>query len=378
MGIDFKRVRRKGSGVLLLLLVLGFGIGYPLGFWLGSDQPTDDLLTMVYSSEKKGWIEDLVVPFKQWYYQQTNRTVSVSFRSMGSREMVTAIQTGEIKPILWSPASSLEVSLCNTENPGIINFSKVYNFIYSPTVIGTWNETPYASINGFADLRTFAMAPGDLRFAHTDPRLSNSGYTSMIMQIAAYFNFSTGAFYNASRITVANITGPESINEAMANWLRGIEQEADYYGKSTGYLAEKAKTDYDVFYVYESNIVDLNRDPTLTKKAIAIYPTEGFYLNDHPFCVLDGDWVSPHDKTVASYYIQFLGLNSSISRAFSRGFRPTNPDILGNATYNQEFLNYFNEDYGVAYDLPKVFHGVPQESLVLQYVPDVWLVVRAD
>jgi len=375
---EFKHKKRQGKGILLLFLMIGFAIGLPFGFLLGSDKPTDDHLTMVYSSEKKGWIEDLVVQFKEWYYQRTNRTISVDFRSMGSREMVIALQTGEIKPILWSPASSLQVSLCDSLIPGMINFSDVYNFIYSPTIIGTWNNTPYVNITGFADLREFAIAPGDLRFAHTDPRLSNSGYTSMMMQIAAYFNYTTNAFYNASQLTVDNLTDEHYIDDNLAEWLSGIEQEADYYGKSTGYLAEKAKTDYQVFYVYENIIIDLNNDPNLNKKAIAIYPKEGLFMNNHPFCILNGDWVSEHDKEVARLYLEFMGLNISIVQAFRRGFRPVDPSILEDSSYNQTFAQYFNKQYGVSYAPPEIVHGVPEDPLVLSYVTDVWLKVRAD
>ncbi|MFX1294248.1 MAG: hypothetical protein ACFFD2_05245 [Promethearchaeota archaeon] len=377
----FKRKRRKGRGIFLLILFIGLGIGYPLGFILGSDQPTQDHITMVFSSEKKGWIEDLIVPFKEWYYQRTNRTISVNFRAMGSREMVVALQTGEIKPILWSPASSLQVSqaisLLNTKFPNIINLSEIRAFIYSPTIIGTWNDTPYVSMEGFNDFRNFTEQPGDLRFAHTDPRLSNSGYTSMMMEIAAYFNYTTGAFYNASRITLDNITDEENIDDNLASWLMGIEKEADYYGKSTGYLAEKAKEDYQVFYVYENIIIDLNNDPRLHRKAIAIYPKEGLFLNNHPFCILNADWVSPHDKEVAKLYLEFLGLNSSINYAFIRGFRPVDSSILSNSTYNDTFTQYFNEDYGVIYHPPIMVHGIPEDSLILNYVTDIWIKVKA-
>ncbi|TFG05093.1 MAG: hypothetical protein EU536_02995 [Promethearchaeota archaeon] len=378
MGASLEKKRRKGSGILFLLLIIGAFIGYPIGFYIGSDRPTDDYLTMVYSSEKKGWIEDLIGPFKEWYYQKTNRTISVNFRSMGSREMVIALQTGEIKPILWSPASDLQVGLLNASIPDILNASDIYRYIYSPTVIGTWNGTPYAEIKSFEDLRQFAILPGDLRFAHTDPRLSNSGYTSMLMQIAAYFNNTTGAFYNASDITVANLTDGSYIDDGLATWLADIEKEADYYGKSTGYLAEKAKTDYQVIYVYENVIIEMNRDPNLQKKAIAIYPEEGLFLNEHPFCILNGEWVSNESKQVARLYLEFMGLNRSINQAFERGFRPIDSSILTNSTYNATFTKFFNPDYGVEYAPIFRQHGVPRDALVLDYVTDVWLVVRAN
>ncbi|MHA1264007.1 MAG: hypothetical protein ACTSRS_02130 [Candidatus Helarchaeota archaeon] len=375
---NFEQKRRKGSGIILLFLVIGVAIGYPIGYFVGIGNPTDDHLTMVYSSEKKGWIEDMIVPFKEWYYNKTGRTISVDFRSMGSREMVIALQTGEIKPILWSPASQLQVGLLNSSMESMLNSSDIYHMIYSPTLIGTWNDTPYAAIEGFADLREFTILPGDLRFAHTDPRLSNSGYTSMLMQIAAYFNYTTGSYYNASDITVDNLTDASYIDDGLANWLEGIEKEADYYGKSTGYLAEKAKTDYQVFYVYENIIIELNKDPNLYKKAIAIYPEEGLFLNSHPFCILNGDWVSEHDKQVARLYMEFMGLNSSIAEAFTRGFRPIDISILTNSMYNATFNTFFNPTYGVQYDPPIRQHGVPRDPLVLEYVTDVWLQVRAD
>ncbi len=375
---QFKHKRRRGKGLLLLFLVIGCGLGYPLGYMMGMGNPADDHLTMVFSSEKKGWIEDLVIEFKEWYFQKTGRTISVDFRSMGSREMVVALQTGEIKPIIWSPAADLEVAQLKSLHLHVLNESEIYTLIYSPTIIGTWNDTPYTTMKGFEDLREFAIAPGDLRFAHTDPRLSNSGYTSVMMEVAAYFYNVTGSYYNASRITVANLTDGDGIDDGLAEWLSGIEKEADYYGKSTGYLAEKAKSDYQVFFVYENIIIDLNNDPNLQKKAIAIYPIEGMFSNNHPFCILNGSWVSEHDKAVARLYLEFMGLNSSINRAFERGFRPVDISILGNSTYNETFKTYFSSEFGVHYNQPEPIHGPPIDSKVLDYIVDVWLKVRAD
>ena len=378
MGSKFQRIQRKGRTILLVFLVFGFIIGYQIGFMLAAGTSTDDILTMVYSSEKKGWIEDLVVTFKEWYYRQTNRTISVNFRAMGSLEMVIALTTGEIKPMLWSPASELQLALCNATIRDIINYSDVRSYIYSPTIIGTWNNTPYTNMKGFEDLRNFAIQPGNLRFAHTDPRLSNSGYTGMMMQIAAYCNYTTHSFYNASQLVLANLTDASYINDNLANWLSDIEQESDYYGTSTGYLAEKAKNDYDIFYVYENIIIDLNKDPNLQKKAIAIYPEEGLFLNSHPFAILNAPWVTDHDKNVARLYLEFLGLNSSIEQGFRRGFRPLDVTILNNATYNQTFVKYFNAKYGVSYAPSLMIHGVPQDPIVIDYVDDVWLEVRAN
>jgi len=377
LGAKFQRIQRKGRGILFVFLVLGLIVGYQLGFMVGAERPTDDFLTMVYSSEKEGWIGDLIVPFKEWYFQHFNRTISVNFRSMGSLEMVVALQTGEIKPMIWSPASELQVGFCNAAIPNIINYSNVRSFIYSPTVIGVWSDSRYVNMTGFEDLRQFARNYS-LRFAHTDPRLSNSGYTGVLMEIAAYFNSTMHAFYNASQIVLANLTDANHINDNLANWLRDIEKAAVYYGTSTGYLAKKARTDYDVFYVYENLIIDLNRESTVQKRAIAIYPKEGLFLNRHPFCILNAPWVTPHDTEVAQRYLEFMGLNSSINQAFKRGFRPLDSSILANSTYNQTFQQYFNAQYGVSYAPPMLIHGVPTDPLVLQYVPDVWLDVRAE
>ena len=377
MGVEFQRIQRKGRGILFVILILGAIIGYQLGYMLGAEKPTDDFLTMVYSSEKEGWIGELVGPFKTWYFQHFNRTIAVNFRSMGSLEMVVALQTGEIKPIIWSPASELQVGFCNASIPNMINYANVTSFIYSPTIICVWSNTPYTNITGFEDLRNLSIS-NNIRFAHTDPRLSNSGYTGVLMEIAAYFNSTTHAFYNASRIVLANLTDAYHINDNLATWLRDIEQRAIYYGTSTGYLVKKASTDYDVFYAYENLIIDLNRDPTLGKKAIAIYPKEGLFINKHPFCILNASWVTPHDRLVAGRYLQFLGLNSSISAAFSRGFRPLDTSILANSTYNQTFNQYFNAQYGVSYSPSFLVHGVPTDQNVLNSVSDVWLEVRAE
>ncbi|MHA1311127.1 MAG: substrate-binding domain-containing protein [Candidatus Helarchaeota archaeon] len=374
--IRIKHRYKRKFGAFIIIFLVGLGIGIPVGIMLGSSETADVTLTMIYSSEKRAWIESIVSEFVNWYSAKNGgETIAVNFRPMGSRSMCISTITGEIRPVILSPASSIWIYYLNNEwnrifKTNLINISNSeenIRIIYSPFVIGTWEDFNNTyGITSFNDLRNVAVQSFNLRLSHTDPQLSNSGYMAVVMEVASFFK------KNTSEIILNDL-----LNNSLRVWMHDIEGECEFYGKSTGFLAHRAMDQtLDVFMIYENLVININNGVS-GRKAIAIYPRDGTLLADHPFTILKGSWVSKKQYEAAKQFLEFLQLNSTIKEAFQYGFRPYNPKILLNATYNSTFNSIFNYGNGLKRDLTIPLYNPAIQSDVFKYLPDLWLVTKA-
>ncbi|MBD3229817.1 MAG: hypothetical protein GF329_16665 [Candidatus Lokiarchaeota archaeon] len=375
--MSIKRRRKSKIGAYLFIFLIGFAVGIPLGLYMGSAESADVSITMIYSSEKRAWIESIVTGFVNWYSENNDgETISVNFRPMGSRSMCISTITGEIKPVILSPASSIWLHFLDNRwndifGVDIINLSDTTEnakLIYSPFVIGTWDDfnNSVSGIFTFDDLQNIATQSFDLHWSHTDPQLSNSGFMAIAMQVASYFK------KNTSEIVLENL-----LNQSLRNWMSELESEAEFYGKSTGFLAQRAMDQFlDVFMVYENLIININNGVN-GRKAIAIYPEDGTLLADHPFAILKGDWISYREYNAAKQFLKYIEMNSTIAESFQYGFRPYNPNILSNSTYNTSFNSVFTSENGLSHEITVPIYDPNIQKTVFDYLPDLWLTCKA-
>lgn len=358
------------------IFIISFSGGAFIGYLIGSTVQADYHLVMIYSSEKDSWINSIVQDFKQWFQQETGKTISVNFRPMGSRSIILSTLTGEIKPIIISPASSIWLPYLNSEWQElydrdivqILNPNRTVTCVYSPIVIGTWDDYN-ASVGGifnFSDI--YDLSFGNMKWAHTDPQLSNSGFMTVLMMVASYLTKNT---------TELVWTDLQNVN--LQAWMRQIESAIVFYGKSTGFLAKKSiELGLNAFMVYENVIISVNRKGLGgTQTALAVYPSTGTLLSDHPFAILDAEWVSDHERYAAGKFLEFIQKDEYVAEAFKDGFRPINQSILLNPTYNATFNTYFSGTYGVERNITSYpIYGTNIDSQVLEYVTDLWIVTR--
>lgn len=366
------------------MLIIFFAIGFALGSFFGYLYANISLpreneieLTMIYSSEKQGWIEELTPLFVDWWNEHIkNYSLKVVFRPLGSSDSMINIITGSIQPVIWSPASSLWFPIANylwqrefaTDTPLILSNSWNASVI-TPIVIATWED--YATknnITSFSSLHDLATrTDSDLKYAHTNPQLSNSGLMAVLLQLAA-----------ATGKPTQNITLSDLTKDYVRKWFEELESKAVFYGSSTGFLADHAvevgPTELNVFVVYENLVIEknLNGDPQARwgQKFVAIYPEEGIIQNDHPFAILNAPWVSNEQKWAARLFIQFVLSVEIQELALKHGFRPSNPNVPLDP-------NYFNEDLGVAINITVPVALPPADIEVLLRVPDLWSVTRS-
>ncbi|WP_457556643.1 substrate-binding domain-containing protein [Candidatus Harpocratesius sp.] len=377
--------RKILPSTILIWILFGFFAGVIMGKIIFEENERDVIvLSMSYSSEKSSWISQSSELFMQYWAARQQKDpslkdIALDFQPYGSGDSLIALLNGEIKPVIWSPASNLWIPLLNAkwndytkkDIPLVPNYTRI---IYSPVVIATW-ENFYTThhLNGLNDLHDLIVSnPGLVHLAHTDPTSSNSGFMATIMMVSAFLGMNP-----------ENITLEEIYDESVAKWMTEIESAAVLYGKSTGFLGTYMLTqgpdELQVAILYENLIKDnaIKAMEKWNQKLISIYPEEGALFSDHPFCILNADWVSDDQKMVAQEYLRFLQQKSLIERAIKVGFRPINTTWLNDPEISSIYNASFNWMNGVTPDPSQIIESFPPtDGNVIARIPDLWLKTR--
>ncbi len=371
--IKSRKIKKNNKLKIVSFFILGFFIGIISTYIIiGSEDSTH--ITIIYSSEKASWISVAYNDFlDEWEKNHPNDKITIDLHPYGSSDSLISILNGEIFPTIWSPASSIWMPILNSKwaeltksKTPIVNISEAVKIIYSPIVIATWESINQTyNIKGFSDLYNLNLNPNvNLKMAHTDPRLSNSGFMTTIMALST-----------ASGTPSENLTMNDLTNVMNQNWLKVFESSAVMYGKSTGFLAtymeEGGPNTLSIAFLYENLIKDIYNSAT-GGKIIAIYPEEGTLYSDHPFCILNSNWISAKQRYVAEEFLKFLKETRTVESAMKYGFRPINSSI----TLDPEVFNY--EKNGIAYNITVPELNAPKDGDVLLRIPDLWLLCKAN
>ncbi len=367
------RVKKNTKVLIFIIFISGFFGGYlstNLIFSLGQEDVTH--IYIIYSSEKASWMTQAYSDFMEdWEKNHPDEKIMIHMHPYGSADSIISILNGEIFPTIWSPASSIWMSYLNTKwkdytgsEKDIVDVDEAVKIIYSPIVIATWEEFNKTNpINGFNDVFDL-IAEFDVEFkmAHTDPRLSNSGFMTIIMALSA-----------ATGKSSEDITMEDLKDEYNQKWLTVFESTAVLYGKSTGFLSRYMQTQgpngLNLAFLYENLIVDISSKST-GGKIIAIYPEEGTLYSDHPFCILNADWITPKQERIAGKFLEFLNERKTVESALEYGFRPIDTSI----PLDKDVFNY--DKNGITYNLNVTELSVPKDEDALLRIPDMWLLCK--
>ncbi len=365
-----KRKKRK----IILLFILGFAIGNIstniVSFFF---QEKVTHIYIIYSSEKASWMTYAYSEFlEEWNMKHPDDKIIIHMHPYGSSDSMISILNGEITPTIWSPASSIWMPLLNEKwkeymdtDKDIVDIDEAVKIIFSPIVIATWEDfNKTHKIHGFSDLYELNKDDDvEVKMAHTDPRLSNSGFMSTIMALSA-----------SSGIDTKDLEMDDLTDSENQKWLTTFESSAVMYGKSTGFLArymqDGGPDKLNVAFLYENLIKDISSEAE-GGKVIAIYPEEGTMYSDHPFCILDADWISPKQREVAEEFLDFLEESKTVKDAMDYGFRPIDQSI----ELDKDVFDY--DDNGIAYNLTVPELKTPDDGDVLERIPDLWLLCKA-
>ena len=327
---------KRWLGFLLVLLA---GVGQS-GLALAAKQPnlcqpaSDQVVVrFTYGSEKAAWIYEATEAFnREGFKTASGQRICVNAIPKGSGDSVNQIMQGSAGPDevhATSPASDLYVNLINFENTEQRgeDLLKVDGFLVSsPVVVAAW-EPVVERLGGEEAIgwkELFEKAgSGGLRYGQTNPERSNSGLSALVAQFFAGAEVEEGRA--VPRLSLTKVEDPR-----VQAFVEKVHENVIHYGASTGFYADKMTTGgpqyADAVVLYESDVIQANHAVRNRKlgypRLVAVYPTEGTFVSNHPFAVVKRDWVDADEEEGAKRYFEFLMSPSVQAQALQYGFRP--------------------------------------------------------
>jgi len=348
--------------------------------------PAPIVISLLYSTEKEAWLEEAIAAFEQTRPTVGGRPIAIELSAMGSREIYLAVLDGDAQPTLISPASSLQISILqdlSTARFGapLVNPADTTNcrpVLNTPLVLVAWRERaevlwgagPGPAV--WQQLHDALIDPagweqyghpewGYVKFGHTDPLKSNSGFMTILLLSYSYFNKTSGL--EASEILA---------DQGYQQWFIELESTISEFGESTGtYMRDivaYGPSRYDIVAVYEATAIEQADNALGRYGELRLYYPPATVMSDHPFCVLNAAWVTPDQGTAARLLIDYLTDQPAQELALLKyGFRPINPAVALEQT-GSPFARFGAN--GLQADLPPLVEVPP--GGVLNTLLDFW------
>jgi ABC-type sulfate transport system substrate-binding protein len=304
--------------------------------------PQPIIVSLLYSTEKDGWLKEVIASFEATQPQIEGRPIKVKLKPLGSREIYLAVLDGTEKPDLISPASSLQVSILqelairkNGTSP--VTASDCQAVLSTPLVLVAWRERADVLWGGnpgsdlWHRLHDVLIDPagwskygkdwGYVKFGQTDPLKSNSGLMAILLMTYSYFN------------KTQNLSVNDLLNDsAYQRWFQEIQSTVGQFGESTGtYMKDMVAYGpslYDLVAVYESTAIEQAANAVGRYGELHVYYPSATVMSDHPFCILKTDWVTPDKAQAAQRFIDYLLGRTAQELALKKyGFRPADRSI---------------------------------------------------
>jgi Ca-activated chloride channel family protein len=202
-------------------------------------------------------------------------------------------------------------------------------------------------------------------YGHTDPFISSTALSTLI---AEYY-----ASAQANGIDIRRLDMDTVRNVDVQQGVRDIEHLIRHYSSRTTefkeYIAQGP--DYLDFVALEENdLIFINQGRTEyqpPERLVALYPAEGTFWHEHPFGVVQANWVSQEQAEAARIFTDFILSEPIQERVMENGFRPVNPDV--------EIGYPISTDLGVDPLQPLTVLEVP-EAPVISAIQESWSFVK--
>jgi len=347
--------------------------------------PAPIVVPVLYSTEKESWLNEVVADFESSpRYRVDGRPIRLEMKKMGSREMILDVLDGVEEPVLLSPASSLQASILESQSASkfgkpLANAANCRSVVNTPLVLVAWRERAqilwgdnppdqmwHQVHDVLVDPQGWAAYDhpdwGYIKFGHTDPLKSNSGFMTVLLMTYDYFGKTSG-------LTSADLLSDTDYQQ----WLIELESTVSNFGDSTGtYMKEivaYGPSMHDIVTVYEATAIEHAENAVGRYGELRVYYPPATVMSDHPFCILDADWVSPEQTEAAQMFIDYLQTQPVQELALLKyGFRPTNPAVPLEQP-GSPFERYVPN--GLRVDLPPQVEVPPGD--VLDTLLDFWL-----
>lgn len=322
-------------------------------------------ISMLYSTEKKDWIEAAQVVF-----QKDHPEIKVNLVGKGSLSAAQAIVDDKEKPTVFSPADTLVLNLASsdwkTKGRGDLFATSgddaPQSLVITPLVFVIWEDRAEALLKSskgvisWKSLHKAIASPqgwpavggkaawGFVKLGHTDPTLSNSGLQALYLMSLE--------FYGKPSVDIGDLLKPD-----YQTFVKETEKGVSKFESSTGtFMTEMVRfgpSKYDVAVVYENLAVSEIEHAQGRWGNLRVYYPQTTLWSDHPAAIVQGDWVTAAQKSAARTWLAHLRSRAVQERALSFGFRPGDPSVpvkTGDAQNPYTRL----AQYGIQVDIPPV------------------------
>lgn len=341
-----QRTRSFGATITWgLLLVLGYVLFRP-----GTSNPpppppaacNSSPLIVTASNEKAGLLSDMAANFIQTRASVDGKCIAVKVVKKASGDAEEALARGwneatdGPRPDVWSPAATSWIEILRAHRVGSDKSDLIPastpSLMQSPLVIGM--PRPMAEALGWPDKpigwhKLFELATdprgwasvghpewGRFRLGKTNPTVSTSGLHALIGAYYAATDLSndlTAADVRRGRQFVKDIeSSVEHYGNTAATFLHNLEL-ADQRGEAMTYVSALA--------VEEKQLWDYNRAAARQTPLVAVYPSEGTLVGDHPYVVLRAPWVDDAKRKAAAAFLAYLEAPEQQARFRAEGYR---------------------------------------------------------
>jgi WD40 repeat protein len=308
--------------------------------------PEDNVDTVkisFYSSKsKEDWINAATAAFNAAQVKTTSgKTVVVNVSQVKSGGSMQDILDGNIRPTVWSPGDQSWVDQANqiwqarTGRPLVSEICAPT--VYDPIGIAMWRPMAEAmgcpnQAIGWDRLATLAADPqgwavyghpewGQFKFGHTLPDYSNSGL--LILTALAY-----------DKLGLTHGLTPDLVkSDAVVSAMREVEKYTIVYGKqSENLLALMVQRGPSYLHAVNTNEAEVLKTNAkygnlLPFQLVFIFPAHGTFWAQHPYCILDAEWVTKEQHEAARLYEDYLLAPEQQALAVDKGLRPANQTI---------------------------------------------------
>lgn len=352
----------------------------------GSSQPARPekvtALPVVYSSEKKDWIESVTAEF-----EKAHPDIDVVLTAKGSLDSAQDILDEKSQPVLWSPADTLVLRLLendwDTKNHTPLfagdGEDAPQPLVITPLVYAIWEDRADAlqkAGGGQVGWKTIQKAVtanqgwpavggkdtwGFVKLGHTNPTRSNSGLQALFLMSLE--------FYNKRTLEIGDVLKPD-----YQAFIKDVEKGVTKFETSTGtFMTDMVRfgpSKYDIAVVYESLAIGQIENAQGRWGNLKVYYPDMTVWSDHPIALLQAPWVTAEQKTAARAYVAFLRSRPMQERALQFGFRPADPavPIRGADPTRNPFARL--AQYGISIDLPPAVE--PPDGAVVRNLLTMW------
>jgi len=283
-----------------------------------------------FSPEKEKLLAPLIRRFNADRHEVGGKRVFVEGEVVASGEAESKIARGRLRPVAWSPASSLWGRLLNFEADRPLAPDDNPSIVRTPLVIAMWEPFARAlgwprkqigfeqilgltrSNQGFAAFGKPQF--GRFKLVHTNPDFSTSGLEAVVAE------------YYAATGKKEGLTRKDVQGSRARKVVRDIERSIVHYGDTTLFVADQMRKEgpgyASAVAMEEVTLLDFNRRRGGQPRLVALYPPEGTFYSDNPLIVLDAPWVNGGQREGAKQFGRFLAEQITPELAGRSGFRP--------------------------------------------------------